>query len=134
MAALNAIGDNLPSVHRIQPLRRRHFSFVDLKGDLRVNFVFMTAKRKLFWGVTTFVFGIDVAIHFYSELQKILTVANEPPGWPHSFSWIAYALMALAWNTFARTAETIESPLGIIALAVVAWGYFVTKPLPPKKC
>jgi hypothetical protein len=110
------------------------FSFVDLTGDLRVNSVLMTAKRKLFWGVTTFVFGIDVAIHFYRALQIFLPGPNEPLGWPDSFYWLLGAVVMVAWNTFATTAETVESPLGIIVLAVVVWGYFVTKPLPPKKC
>jgi len=88
----------------------------------------MTSKRKWLWGVTAFIFGIDVAIHFFRELKNILAIASEPPGWPHSFSWIANAIWALSWNTFARTAETIGTPIGIIVLGVIVWLFFDTKP------
>ncbi len=89
---------------------------------------FMTVKRKRFWGVTILVVGSDAAIHFYRELQKILAVANEPPGWPHSFSWLLNACYVLVWNTLAATINTVDSPLGIIVLAFLIWGYFATKP------
>ena len=101
--------------------------------DLRVNSIFMTAKRRNFWVVIAFVLGSDIALHFYSELQKILAVANEPPGWPHSFSWLANAFFVLAYNTFATTVNTVDSPLGIVVLAFLVWGYFATKPARPSK-
>jgi len=93
----------------------------------------MTDKRKLFWGFTAFIFGIDVAIHFYGEFQNFLTVANEPPGWPRSFSWLVYALAIVAWNTFIGVVGIIASPFGIVVLASLVWGYFETRPLRPPK-
>lgn len=93
----------------------------------------MTDKRKLFWGFTAFIFGIDVAAHFYGELHKILTVVNEPSGWPDYFYWLVGAVMVLAWNTFIGAVGTILSPIGIVVLAILVGGYFETKPAPPQK-
>lgn len=93
----------------------------------------MTDKRKLFWGITAFAFGINFALHFYSELHKILTVVNEPSGWPDYFYWLVWAVIVLAWNTFIGALATIVSPFGIVVLAGLIVGYFETRPPPPPK-
>jgi hypothetical protein len=93
----------------------------------------MTDKRKLFWGFTAFIFGIDVAIHFYGELHKILTVINAPSVWPDYFYWLVGAVIVLAWNTFIGAVGTILSPIGIVVLVILIGGYFETRPLRPTK-
>lgn len=93
----------------------------------------MTDKRKLFWGITAFAFGINFALHFYSELHKILTVVNEPSGWPDYFYWLVGAVIVLVWNTFIGTVGTIVSPIGIVVVVILIGGYLETRSSPPPK-